>query len=303
MFTYNEEVLCSAPCDIGVTGAVSAVPLIALLQKMPDKVVSISASKKTFILKGENKASKIKFDRQIHLPVEQVPLPKKWTPLPAGFTEALDLAQNCCSTSDLHKGLSKVHITPKHIEACDNVQACRVSIATGMIREAFMRSESSVHIAKSKVTKYAEDKNWLHFRSASHLVLSCRRYLEKYPDLTELFKFKGAPIKMPKGLAAATERAAIFTDQSKVSVNNQELVSVNLKSGKLTIKGSGDLGWYRETEKVKYKGPELDFAISPNVLKRIAKEHTKASVTGDRMCIDGETWRLIFCLFKKEKSK
>lgn len=300
VFTYNEEIFCSMPCDIGVDGAIPSSPLLTLLSKMKEESVEISSKKKRLLIKGENKASGIRYETKIELPIDQVLVPKKWQPVGEDFIRALDLAYHCCSTSDLHDGLRCVHITQKFVESCDNVQACRVSGRFPLSSEAFVRQEAAMYVSDLKPSKFAEDSNWLHFKLDNGCVISCRRWEFKYPDLKKLFEFKGSTIKIPSGLSEAAQRATIFSGED-TSVVSQEVVNISLKKGKITVSGRGESGWYRETNKVKYSGPDLDFAIVPDILKKIAKDHTTASIGDGRLAIDGDSWRLIFCLITSTK--
>lgn len=302
VFTYNEEMLCSMPIDIGITGAVSADPLMKLIDKMSEDEITITKSEGHLRVKGKNKSGNIKFDHEVMLPIDKVPLPKKWLKIEAGFVDGLDLVKDCCATSDLHFGLRCIHIMPDFLEACDNIQACRVKVKTGVSEETLIRGESASHLSQAGITQFSESKNWMHFKTPNDAVFSCRRYVSKYPDLADkVFTFKGSSITIPKGLSEATEKAAIFIATSNTSVTKQDLVNVTLSNGRIKVTGHGDLGWYSESKKIDYSGKELEFSIAPNVLSRIAKEHTKAAVSSDKLCIDGESWRLIFCLFKKGK--
>lgn len=301
VYTFNEEILCSAEADIGITGAVDAKVMLAILQKMDEKIVTFKPTKEELKIIGEHKRCGIRMEAKVVLPIDTVVIPTKWRKLPKEFLPAIDMAQACASSSDAHFTIQCVHLTKDMIEACDNTQGCRVKIKTGLKSEALVRRDAASYLVSGKVTRMAEDTNWLHFRSANKRVISVRRYLEKYPDWDSIFTFKGSPVQLPPGLAEAADKAAVFSNEDK-SVSGQQMVAVELSSGSLKIKGVGDYGWYEQTTKLSYKGPKLSFAMFPDVLGNIAKNHSNAAVSENRLCVDGPTWRMIFCLFKHSKT-
>jgi hypothetical protein len=302
VYTFNEEILCSAAVDIGITGAVDAKVMLSILQKMNEKSITFKPSKGELTIIGDRKSCGLRMEAKVMLPVDTVTIPTKWRKLPKGFISGLNMAQACASSSDAHFIIQCVNITPDMLEACDNTQGCRVKLATGLKSSALVRRDAALYLVNGNVTKMAEDTNWLHFRSPNKRVISVRRYMEKYPDWDSVFSFKGSPIEIPQGLAEAADKAAVFSNEDK-SVSGRQMVSVDLSAGKLTIKGVGDYGWYKETTKLAYKGRDLKFAMFPDVLAHIAKKHSKAAVSENSLCVDGTNWRMIFCLFDSNKVK
>jgi hypothetical protein len=304
VYTYNEEIMCSAPLAVEFEGAVPALLLLNLLRKLDEDTIVLKVKGQSELrINGRNKSAGVRFEAEAKLPVDKVEIPKKWNSLPDGFTNAIDLVKNCASTNDLHFGLSCVHFAKNHVEAMDNAQACRAKLRAGFTKSCLVRRAAVIHLVSAGLTKMAETANWVHFRSPSLRVISCRRYLEKYEDLTEIFDGDGTPIKIPRSLADATSKAAVFTSQDATSVASKELVLVTLTKGKVEVKGEGTMGWYREKQKVKYSGPNMTFAITPQTLSKIAKEHTKARVSTGKLIIDGDTWRLVFCLYDEKELK
>lgn len=304
VFTFNEEVMCMADCDIGVEGAIPSMPLLALLSRMKGETVNVSGKKG--VLKVEDGRSKagIKFDHSISLPVDKVEKPGKWHKLPKEFTEAINLTKDCCSRNDLKFELTCVHIGPKYIEATDNVQCARYNLDMGIKSDFLIKANAAANLVHAEVTMFSETTNFVHFKSKSGRVLSCRRYLEKFPNYDSVFKPDGVEsFKIPPGLSEAVERASIFTGALASETTDRELVNVDLSKGELSIKGTGTIGWYKETQKIKYKGKDLSFAISPGTLREVARSHTRASLNDQKLVVDGENWRIVFCLFEQLKKE
>jgi len=272
VMTYNDEIACTYECSLDIEGAVEAKPLLALLSKLNEQVVDISISPKgEFLVKGKNKRAGIRIEQEVLLPIGLVEKPKKWTVLPSDFTEAVSIVKECAGKDETQFALTCVHIHPDWIEACDRYQSARYTTKTNVRRPILVRKDSIQFIDALGMEELSETKHWIHFQNKSGLVVSCRRWLEKYPDLTEHYKVKGSAITFPKGLSEAAEKAEVFTFESL----EENHVTINLQPGKLQLTGRGVSGYYQERKTVKYNGPSFSFTIAPLLLGDLVKKHNK----------------------------
>jgi hypothetical protein len=304
VITFNEEVMCVAKCKVGFEGAVPAAPLLTLLDRMTETEIQIGVDGNHLSIKGEGREASILFEEKITLPVSQVEDPKDWKPLPDKFEEAVNMVKGCCSNHDLKFELTCVHITSRYVEASDNVQCARHDLKMKVEKDFLIRAVAADLLVNASLSEFSESKNWVHFRSPSGRIISCRRYMEKYPSYDEVFKPESlAPFRIPSGLVRAVEKAQIFTAALESATTGRELVSIDLKKGRLKLAGSGTMGWYSEKQSIKYKGEEISFAMSPSTLRGIAYKHKKASLNEQKLVVDGDGWRMVFCLFEKPKGK
>jgi DNA polymerase III sliding clamp (beta) subunit (PCNA family) len=292
VMTFNDEIACTQDCDIGVEGAVRSGALLAILRKLPEEELEIRAGQGEIVIAGTRRECGITCEKEIQLPISSVERPDKWLPLEEDFKEAVELVQHCASSDESQFALTCVHITPDFIEACDNAQMTRVKVATKVRRAVLVRRDSIRHVTLLGMTKFCETDTWIHFKSPSGLVLSCRRFVENYHDLTALLKVKGQKIHLPKGLGDAADKAAVFAQES----DEKAQVMVELRPGKLRITGVGASGWYRERKELKYAGPPLSFMIAPLLLMDITKKYNEAEITEGRLRVDGGKWVYVSCL-------
>ncbi len=299
VYTFNEEVMCSAECKVGFDGAVTAAPFLTLLDRMSEETVDLEAEDNNLRIVGKNREATLLFDTKISLPISQVEEPKSWSKLPSKFVDAIKLVKGCCSANDLKFELTCVHITKRFIEASDNVQCARFDLKMKVKKDFLIRADAADFLVNADLTEFSESKQWVHFRSPSGRVLSCRRYMDKYPDYSPVFeKLEGlTKFKIPSGLAQAVDKARIFTSAMDSATSGRELLSISMKPGKLTLKGSGTIGSYRETQKIKYSGEELSFAVSPATFREIVSHHSKAYLNKQKLSVVGNDWRMVFCLF------
>jgi DNA polymerase III sliding clamp (beta) subunit (PCNA family) len=183
------------------------------------------------------------------------------------------------------------------------MQAIRVKLDTGLKRSCLIRGTSLQHIVNLAMDELAVSPSWVHFRNKAGLIFSCRRYTEDYPDLSKIFLLGEGnhSITLPRGLADASDRAAIFaTDKA-----GDPLVLVSLETGRIQLTGEGITGWYKEAKKANYKGPSMEFSISPALLKRIISEekYSDAKVSPDKLKVEGGNWKYITVLGNNNHKK
>jgi DNA polymerase III sliding clamp (beta) subunit (PCNA family) len=295
VMTFNDEVACRKKIGLDITGAIQAASLLAILEKMDDPELMVEENDKGELeFKGKRKSFAVTKDAEIFLPVDKVETPEKWRELPKEFTEAVGLVQHCVSTDESRFLLTCIHLHPDYIEACDNLQVMRCQIKTGLKDSVLVRGTSLAHIVSLGMDKIALTKAWIHFRNQQGLVFSCRRYAEDYPSLDKVIHCKGHPMVIPKGLAQASERAAIFA----VDKAGDALVSVTIKEGRIRIVGEGLSGWFKEVKKVNYSGPPMQFFIAPELLKYVSEKYKNAQITEDKLKVVGGSWEYATVLGK-----
>lgn len=297
VITYNDEVACYAPSVLeGIEGAVKAEKLLELLQKLPEEQIEISQQGGELLVKGKSRRAGIRMEEDIALTLESLEAPEKWRKLPEEFTEAVSIVQQCASQDQTSFEMTCIHLHPEWIEACDNFQICRWPMATGFKTSILVRQSSLKHIVPLGVTKFGETSGWLHFKNDDGLMLSCRKYEEEYRDMTQFLKVKGSPTRLPKALADAAEKAAIFSTEN----GRNDRILVELKAGRIRVRGEGTSGWYTEDKKIAYDGEEMRFLIAPALLTELTKKYEECSIGPGRLKVKGDKYTYVACLIDPE---
>jgi len=284
--TYNDEIACKQDCVLTMSGAVQAEPLLGILRKLPEDMVGVTGTEEEFIIEGKRRKAGIRMEQEILLPIERIEQPDEWKDLPEEFNDAVQIVIQCAGDDESQFRLTCLHLTPHHIEASDNFQVSRYTLETTIKESTLVRRDSIKHIVELGMTQFCETETWIHFRNPTGLTLSCRRYVDEasdFPDLTPIINFKGEPTTLPTGLVEAVEKAEVFSSEN--TDDNQ--VTIQLKSGKLRIRGEGNFGWFTEVKNLKYKGSSLSFRISPKLLADLVSRHNECEITSDRLKVDG----------------
>jgi DNA polymerase III sliding clamp (beta) subunit (PCNA family) len=301
VITFNDEVACRKKIDLKITGAVTAQKLVEVLRRLVEDELEVNVEDGELVLTGKRRMSGINMDKEILLDIDKIEKPSKWKKLHEDFTDAVHITVQCASKDESTFSVTCVHLHPKFIEACDNFKMARYKIATGFANRALVRSSSLRHITQLGMTEFSETETWLHFRNQTGVVLSIRRYadVDEFPDLSSFLKIKGVPTTLPKGLGEAVSRANIFSSEKGEDENQ---ISVELKPGKVRIKGEGSSGWYSEVKNIKYEGEPMKFMIGPDLLSELLKRHNECEINPEALKVDAGKFVYVTSLEQPENS-
>lgn len=290
--TYNDEIACRCKTDLDITAAVRAEPLLAVLRKLQEDEVVIEAGEGELLVQGKGRKSGIQMEQNITLPIDVVEVPTKWRPLPSDFNDAILLVQQCAGKDESAFKLTCVHVHPDYVEACDNYQLSRYTLRTGAKKPYLVRGSAIKHITSLGMVETSETTAWVHFRNPVGLVLSCRRYLEDFPSLDAMLSMKGTPTTLPKGLIEAADIAQIFSAENA----DQNQVMIDMRPGKVRLKGQGASGWYSEVKKLAYDGEPISFLISPVLLMELINRHNDCEITSETLRVKTGKFVYVSCL-------
>ena len=301
VITFNDEVACWTKCTCLNKVAVRAKTLVDLLQKLPEETLHVAVSNGKLIVKGKKRVGRIPIEDKISLPFKSVEEPKKWKTLPSDFLEAVNLVYRCAGI-DQQQMEKYVHVHPERIEACMEHQVGCFRTRIEIDEPLLIHRDSIKHVVSLGVVEFGITETWAHFRNSKGLVICCRRWKEdtEFPDTSAALSIKGTKVLLPKGLAAAAERASIF---SRENAEDDDII-ITLKSGELTVVGTGASGEYREGPKaLDYKGQEMTFMISPKLLADITSKHNEAWFTPDTLKVKQGKFTFVTALGTMEDKK
>lgn len=300
LFSFNEEIACSIPSDLPdkIEGAVQGPPLIAQLRKWNEEIIELDFKEEEVLITGKNRKAGIRWAKDIILPMDLVEKPSKWAKLDDDFADAVAMVEACASKDESVFNQTCVHITPNYMEAFDNYHLTRYTIKTPITAPLLVRRDSIKHILTRDVSKISETETWLHFKGRSGLNFSCLKFMESFENLDSIIKMKGTKLSLPKSLAEDVARAELFTQENQDS----NLVTVEIISGKMRIRGTGASGWFQSVKKLKYTGKPRKFMVPPALLIELLKRHTECEIDNDKIKVDGGRFVYIASLDSAEES-
>ena len=154
MCTCNGEVAGRRGSGLDVTGAVQCHAVLSVLAKQPDAGLLVrEAGDGELEFKGKGRSFAIVRAAEGFLPVARVEAPGKWHQPPGGFLQAIGLIGHCVSSDESKFILTCVNIATKWVEACDNYQAMRCDINTGLKKPVLVRGTSLANIVGRGMNK------------------------------------------------------------------------------------------------------------------------------------------------------
>lgn len=289
--SFNDEVACSIKTPLkGIEGAIKAEPLLAILRKLGEKEVDVSSNGQELLVRGNRRRTKIKCEQEVQLQWDIVDMPKTWSEMPEEFAEAVSLVRSCASRDESQFSLTCIHVHPDYLEACDNWQAARYRINTGIESDYLVRASSLAHIAQMPLTHIGHTEEWLHFRNDEGLVLSCRRWIEEeYKPLDRIINLKGKKkVELPKRLAESVDKCTIFSSEEEKGG-----LLVDLRPGEARLIGEGPSGSHEERPKIDYKGEPLKFLIDPKLFLALLSRSSDAKLASSALVVDAEALRYV----------
>lgn len=282
--TLSEEIYCCAPSgfDPAWEAALPAKPLLGILKKLKGEEFTVSLDDGELLFKGDGTTG-VRIESEVHLPIDLVDKPSMWKPLPRDFTVALGMVWQCASSKLDEWVKTYIHIHPEWVEAWDGFQMARFSLKTTFSQPTLLRKEGVKHLCNLSPTNFCETENWVHFQSDVSTI-SCRRYLDDYPELEKFLAVTGEKVTLPKEIAGEIEKAEEFSKENR----DDNVVKVTLSKGEVRVKGTGETGWFRSNPvKLPYKGKPFSFLIPPALLREIVTKYEECIISPDRILVGG----------------
>lgn len=286
VISYNDEISIRALLDLGnFQGAVPAIPLITLLEKLSDDIVIIEHKSSRLMIKGKRKRGLLRTHSEIILPVKRPELPKKLKKLPADFGDVITTAASSASPHDTRIIFTAVNITEQCAEATDNQQITQVSFKTPCPLSFLIPAAQAQMIASYAPTHVYLGDGWVYFRTKTGILISCRTIAGTFPDIAPLLTIKGVRIRFPKMTQDAITRTMIFLD---TEFEKEYYITISISDNSFRLHSEGTKGSFDEILPVKYTGKPVAFDIHPQLLES-ALTRLRDIIIGERaLLLKGE---------------
>jgi DNA polymerase III sliding clamp (beta) subunit (PCNA family) len=293
--TYNDEISVSHPVPgLSITGAVKAEELYQFLRKIKAEDLELEVRDNEIQLTSGKAKAGLLLQQEIKLPLDEIGEHGDWEDLPSNFLKGLKFAIPSCSTMSSRPILTCVHVNDGgYIEASDSYRISRLTLKENMPVKTFLLPSSSARTVLSlNPVQIAEGNGWIHFKTESGTVLSCRIFEDKFPDITPFSKVTGDQITLKENITDILDRAMVFAkrDDSKT-----ETINLSFSKGVLTVSSQSDAGWFQETQRIKFM-ETLSFSINPAFLKDILKETQEFTFSKAALRFEGEDWFFVVAL-------
>lgn len=302
LITFSGEIRTIQPSPFGdeIEGSILAQDLLAVFKKFSDENLLISAGDGELLVSGEKRKAGVKMDQDILMPFKTVQRAKEYKPLLPELMDYLVQASLVCSKDEsANWEMTHVHADAEFVDATDRHRYFRASLATGLDKPLLIQAKLVQVLSKFKLVEIdaTTTEGWVHFRTAENFEISLIMNKSGYFNRTMLDNLLVLPdakyVQLPENLEEILARAEIMSDKENQSVE------ITLKEGEVSVFSKKAFGWFRETQKVDYIGPDFSFSINPAFLRGMLKK-TKEMLVNDflaRFSVDGT--HFVAALIKK----
>lgn len=302
LITFSGEIRTIQPSPFGdeIEGSVLAQDLLAVFKKFSDENLLISAGDGELLVSGEKRKAGVKMDQDILMPFKTVQRAKEYKPLRPELMDYLVQASLVCSKDEsANWEMTHVHADAEFVDATDRHRYFRASLATGLDKPLLIQAKLVQVLSKFKLVEIdaTTTEGWVHFRTAENFEISLIMNKSGYFKRTMLDNLLVLPdakyVQLPENLEEILARAEIMSDKENPSVE------ITLKEGEVSVFSKKAFGWFRETQKVDYIGPDFSFSINPAFLRGMLK-NTKEMLVNDflaKVSVDGT--HFVAALIKK----
>lgn len=292
--SYNEEVCCRSPThlDPAFRAVVKNSRILQFLRKLSIEDVEINVTPHALTIQskknGRRTKTQLALDSDLELPIDSIPIPTEWSPLPHEFCEAVVAVEPFAGNDRDHPEMSCLRLAPDCVEAHDGYRAARYRIETGLRHACLVRRESIRQAAKLGACEYAFTENWIHLRNPSGCVTSCRLDCGEADfnskEVGEVLAAEGILLALPGDLEESLKLAGLFSGDDP----EDDTVRVRVGEGKFRVSGKGVCGRHGETFDCELSSAEMDFRVSPKNLVQVWKVGGDCTVTSNTIrCSSG----------------
>jgi DNA polymerase III sliding clamp (beta) subunit (PCNA family) len=296
--TYNDEISLSHPVEgLDFEGAIKSDKLYQFLTKTDQDEIQLEIKENELLVTAGKARVWLTLQSEIRLPLdEELSKKGKWKDLPENFIKFVVMCIPSCSTDLFKPLLGTIHVTREGIvEASDGYRITHCVLSKEMPVETFLiPSKSAKLMIQLKPVQIAEGRGWMHFRTETGTVLSCRILeFDKFPNTLPFLNVEGERIVFPRTISEVVKRAEVF---SKDLNSNLDVLQVEIADNLLVIKAKTSIGRFEETVNMKYKGDPIIFQINPGLLQGILSETQEAILSEKMILFNGEGWKHLVML-------
>jgi hypothetical protein len=287
LITFDGDVCTRQASPFGdvLEGSVGVAAFLKFLQRFPDDLITVAQDDGELIIKGKRRKAGIKMEANILLPYGDIPEPSKLKKIPEGLQAALIQAAQVCGSDETLPKTTHVHIAEDRVEATDSYRVLRADIDTKMPKDFLVHAASLSKALRFPIKKVGLSKEgWFHLKTDEGMVVSLICMADEYYKekmMNKLLKVTGETVTLPEDLLDILNRAEVM-DTPSLSIGGWDSkVTMSLKKNVLRVTSQKDEGWFTESKKIKYTGPEMAFSIHPAFLKELMAR-TKEVVISDK---------------------
>jgi len=285
LITYNEQTGILYPFETDFEISVNYNDLYKIITKIKkDKIELTVEESELLITTKATKAGLVlmstdEIDAGVNALLSQIPNDENgldWQDLPSDFVDGALLCIPAASRDTSQGTLACLYVNETNMVCSDNQRVSWFELSEAVNYEFFIRAGTIRELASFDIKRLCVSESWVHFITNNDVVFSTRLIKGKSLDyFLDMFAgFKGTAVKLPEGLKALVDSAAVMAEDE--SVKNMK---ITLQDGEMICATQNARGWVEEPVPVKFnKKTPIDFQVSAVFLQQILNLPLKMTV-------------------------
>lgn len=288
--TYNDHICISYPFKTGVVASVKAENLNAVLSKIDSETVELEIVDNSLIIKGGNtKAGLIKTEGVKHIPIKG-----EWKDLPEDFLHGLSLCSFSAADTMSMGILYCIHVNKKKLYSSDNYRISRYELSKEIDDTFLIPAKSAEEVSKFHVNKYLLDESWVHFKSDSETIFSCRIVSGFYKDVDRFFEVQGKEFTLPENIKKYVDSSLVMADGKR---EFEKKIEMTIAKDRITLRGETEVGWIESKVPCQLDLEEsFKVTINPVFLNEVLNKSTSITVREGRALFKSENFQHVMVL-------
>lgn len=288
--TYNDHICVSYPFKTNVVASVKAEDLNAVLSKIDGETVELSVVDNSLLIKGGNtKAGLIKT-----VGVKHIPIVGEWKDLPEDFLHGLSLCSFSAADTMGMGILYCIYVNKSKLYSSDNYRISRYELSKEIDETFLIPAKSAEEVSKFKVNKYLLDESWVHFKSNTGVIFSCRIVNGVYKDVDRYFEVEGKEFKLPENIKKYVDSSLVMADGKR---EFEKKIEMTISKDQIILRGETETGWIESKVPCQLDLEEsFKVAINPVFLNEVLSKSTSIVVRVGRALFKSENFQHVMVL-------
>ena len=308
IITYNEQTGILYPFETEFEASVNYNDLYKIITKIKKDEIDLTVEGSELLITTKTtKAGLVtmntgEIDESLNGLINQLPDEEnglEWQNLPSDF---IDGALLCipATSRDLSQGtLACLYVNGTNMICSDNQRVSWYELSEAVDAEFFIRAGTIRELASFDIKRLCVSESWVHFITENDVVFSTRLIRGKsFNYFLDMFDgFKGTAVKLPEGLKALVDAAAVMAEDEDV-----RNMKITLREGEMICATQNARGWIEEPVPIKFnKKTPIDFQVSAVFLQQILNLPLQMTVGKNKSLFESGAFKHI--LLHKAKKK
>jgi len=300
--TFNDQISISHPFKSDFECSIDGQSFYQVVINSPGEMINLEVTEKSLVIKGE-KSKAILAISENSVVLDKIKMPdissKKWKQLPELFIEGIKLCSFSVSKDLTRPYLTCVAVKDNKVFSCDNLRMSKFLLDKSVGDKFLILGESATILTKYPVKKFLKDESWVHFKTESDTIFSCKVIVDIYPDLDQYFNVEGLSFALPDELKSVVDSVAVVTDE-EFSIDNIISVSIEKKEKIITCCGIGTKGSFERICQLEGRiQRDVTFAINPAFFSEILNYKSEMVLGENHALFTGKSFEHVMCLPRK----